>query len=431
MLKNITIDELVLGMFVSELDISWVKSPFFRHKRLIAQQQDIELLKKAGVKKLVIDLTKSTIIEATSAKQTQSQGIPPAQSTAQSTTQTLVQPSAGPVAKHGELQVPKVELHKEIHNALKIQQEIVDTVAQMNQSFEAGDQVSVEKLTPIVNKTLESIDNNSQAIMALLHEGRQDSRLVAHSFGVFALVLMLASHLDFAVEDQETIGLAALMHDAGWSKLPSKLMSKGKPYTPQEKTLAMQHIPILQKLMAHQKNIPDVVQQIMYQHHECLDGSGYPMQLKGDAIHPWARLLAVCNEYDEKVHGLGESPGMTPQNALSTLYHDAEKNKLDSQFTSQLISLLGVYPLGSSVELSDGSLAVVVELNIASAFKPNVLQLYNPQKQALAEPALIELANAPLKIRRVLDTHGKDKLLDPHKILFFSSDMLLKGRAVS
>ena len=337
-LKKISIQELCTGMFISELDISWQKTPFFRHKRLVTEQQDIELLKQAGVEWLVIDISKSKLSRVKSKVKIM----------ADASSIVLEQPEAVLV----EIQVetpkvkpksfaPKVALKQELKAAKQVQNEILEAVKTLQKACERGEVISSEAVNPVVEKTLNSIDNNSQAMMALLHEGRDGSKVTMHSFGVFALVLLLSTHLEYSVEDQQELGLAALIHDAGWTKLPIHLMSKGKHYTPTEKKLVTQHITIVKKMLKDQPEISSRVMSVVEQHHEFLDGSGYPKQLKGDDIDPWSRLLTTCNEYDEMVHGLGEHPGMTPQSALSSLFRLSKKGKLDPLYTTHLISLLG------------------------------------------------------------------------------------------
>lgn len=449
-LKKINIDELRLGMFVSELDISWVKSPFFRHTRHILRQEDIELLKKAGVASLTIDLSKSTEVEKDEESSRASDVPDNSNQKKQHTKKTAQLSGARAAAKtkkssvsansrekkskannseetknvSARIREPKIPLQQEFKVARRIQSEVLNAVVELQQAFEQGQIVAPETVNPVVEKTLESIDNNSQAIMALLHEGRDGGKIAMHSFGVFALVLLLSSHLNFSLEEQYLLGLAALSHDAGWTKLPSQLMSKGKPYTFQERILAQQHIPIVLKMLSKQADLPDAVYTMVAQHHELLDGTGFPDGLSGDQLHPWGRLLATCNEYDELVHGLGEKPGMTPQNALSVLFQMANRGLLDKFYTTRLISLLGVYPLGSAVELQDGKLGVVVELHPQTPMQPTVKVFYDAPGIISTRPTNFDLSKIDGKIKRVLDIFGADKDFDPRKLLVFSGSML-------
>lgn len=427
-LKKIKIKDLRLGMFVSELDISWVKSPFFRHKRLILKQEDIDLLRQAGVEILVIDISKSQLTRSTdrpglpkSEPETGDEGVE-LEPALRDLSDGLG--GASSEVKSGVETKPKVPLRQELEVAKRIQSEVLNAVGEIQSAFERGHTVSLDKVNPIVEKTLESIDNNGQAIMALLHEGRDGGKIAMHSFGVFALVLLLSNLLEYDAEDQQLLGLAALTHDAGWTKLPAHLMSKGKPYSPQEAKLIRQHIPIVVKMLASQPDMDQRVVQTIEQHHEFMDGSGYPKNLKADEISGWARVLATCNEYDEMVHGMGESPGMTPQNALSALFQLSQKGKLDPFFTTKLISLLGVYPLGSAVELEDKRVGVVIETQHQTPLKPKIRLFYDEEGAVLPHSFVHNLASSDDKIGRVLDLYGKDKSIDPHNILIFTSSML-------
>jgi len=437
-LSKVAIDDLAVGMFVVDMDISWMKSPFFRHKRMIEKEHDIALLRKAGVTLVTIDVAKSRINRVKPAAPVQDAPTNAVQvhsiSPAEIETEPLIpEDQSSPVAsvsfdfdqvRSKATNGPRVMLKEEIKAAKQLQGEILARIDAINAALESGEPLSPRAVSPLVARTVLSIQNNNQAMMALLHEGRGSGKIASHGFGVFALLLMLGEAFEMSEHDLELLGLTALVHDAGWLRLPGNLFSKGRAYAPHEKKLVDQHIS-LAKSMLEKQSIDSRVIKTVSEHHELLDGSGFPKGMMGDELDAFARLLAVCNEYDEMVHGLGEHPGMTPQTALSDLYKQAQVGKLDQIVVAKLVSLLGVYPMGSAVTLNDSSIGLVVELHHTAPMSPTIRLLYDENRELLSRPKIVDLRDEKrLNVSRVLDVLHADKYLDPARKLIFSSDLL-------
>ena len=444
-IKTIKIEDLKQGMFLAEIDISWIKSPFFRHKRLITKQEDIDLLKSAGVKECKIDLSKSELQsqKTQEVKKTRKKSQPPATSTLPADDDKGVVHDASHDGTNGgrsgvsndsslkhlssETENSVVPLKREMAAALNLRKNIIDAVDNINKSVEMGNPILADEVTPIVDKTMQSLERNDQALITLLHQSREHTKLASHTFGVFTLSMLLATKLEIVEADRDELGMAALLHDAGWSKLPNNLLGKGKPYATSEKKLIQQHIPILKKVMDDSDTVPERVKLAILQHHELCDGSGYPNGLSADRLHPWAKLIAICDHYDELVHGLGEAPGLTPQKALSDLLKLAQSGKYDEDMTATLIRIMGVYPLGSAVMLSTGEKGVITEMNREDTMSPKVHLFYDANGQTKRKPLAIDLSDPEckdkkMKIEKVLC--NTDAGVDPDNLLVLTPELV-------
>ena len=394
--KRIKVDELKLGMFIVELDISWIKSPFFRHKRLITKNEDIKLLKRAGVKELVIDMEKSEVV-ADESKKTKNKSV-----------EKKTKVDAGPIT-----------IKQEVKAATKVKKEVMNAVNSLTAQVENGEPIELDVVSPIINKTIESLERNNQALLTLLHQGRKDSKLASHTFGVFTLAMILAKEQNLSKPDTEALGLAAMLHDSGWSKLPANLFAKGKKYTSSECTLARQHIVILEKILDKSDSIPEITRVIIQQHHELGDGSGFPKALKLAKIHPLARMLTICDIYDECVHGLGERRGMVAANAISEIFKLGKKGVLDEALTRFLAKTMGVYPLSSGVLLDNGEKALVIETNRDDPLLPTIKIYYDKLGNPKPKPVIVRLGKQKgeriLKIDSVIDP--QDPKVDPAGLL--------------
>ncbi|WP_198263115.1 HD-GYP domain-containing protein [sulfur-oxidizing endosymbiont of Gigantopelta aegis] len=410
--RKISISQLRKGMFIHELDISWMKSPFLRHRRKIGSNNDIALLKKAGVKQLTIDLSRGDDLQT---------------STPESIEAPVIEENR--VSEHEqqpekEIPAPKAtetksKLTEELKIAKVLQSKIGKLVNQLASLVKDGQPISAQSITPVINEALESITRNDQALLTMLHLQRQDLKLSDHGFGVFAVTLPLALKLECSEEEINELGMAALLHDTGWARLPMHLFGKKKAYTTSEMTLIQQHPAIVENVLNKSADFPERVKLIVKQHHELGDGSGYPGKLKGDAVHKLTEILQVADAYDELMHGLMDKPGMLPSNALKKIYQAARSGQYSEVVVSAMIHVMGIFPLTSAIELSNGEKALVIEIDKQKPLLPRIQIVYQANGEASKEEKIIDLANQAegedIKIIKVIDPiNDKD---DPLNLL--------------
>jgi HD-GYP domain-containing protein (c-di-GMP phosphodiesterase class II) len=396
-LQSVSLDQVVIGMFVVELDIPWIDSPFLSHARKIKSAKEIESLRRAGVKNLVIDTRKG--------------------------------PSASPVAELNPLEPDRVapvapetevplatSLEQEMGAARKLRGEVNRVVADLFDQFERELPVDANALHPLIDDTLKSLARNNQALLSLAHLSRKSQKLNDHAFSVFCLALNLGVVLGVDAVSLKHLGAAALLHEAGWVQLPLNLMGKRTRYTPAEKQLVAQHVSIGCKLLLASE-LPPLVYRIIEEHHERGDGSGYPSQLRLADMHPLSQILALVDEYDERVHQLHDGPGILPRNAIQALYKDSKSGLYDGKVLAAFVTLLGGYPVSSAVQLSNGSKGVVIE-NVVREHITRVKLYYDSTGKPLKEAQLVQLKEPPddgLTIEKLLDLSSNRD--DPYGLL--------------
>ncbi len=193
-----------------------------------------------------------------------------------------------------------------------------------------------------------------------------------HGLNVSVLAMMLTKRLDFSPDKARLLGLGALLHDIGLMEVPDRVLKK-KPSecTRPERELRALHCEYGVKL-ARQLGLDPEVQAIIYQHHELADGSGYPLGLKLDKISPPARVVSLVNFYDKLCNPIDLAEALSPHEALSFMFAQ-RRNKFDAVILQQMIRCLGVYPPGTLVSLSDGTIAMVMSVNPAKPLRPCVM----------------------------------------------------------
>ncbi len=395
-------------MFVTKLDISWLDSPFLLHQLRIKSQGDIGKLRAANVKRLVIDPDKTVVVDIPAANDAVK--LPPID--AASATTDVAQPEP-PLAVTVGL-APRTALAREMADARRIESQAKETLQRVLQEALAGNPIEVGQITPLISDTVESLVRNDQALLTLMHlERHGGTRQVTHAFGVLSLAMAVGHQLQLPRADLDVLGIAAMLHDVGWVRLPAALFGKGRPYSEHERRLVKQHVGLTMQTINKSPELPVAVGRIVAGHHERLDGSGYPQGLKADQLTAANDILAAVDEYDSLVHGLEEQPAMHPTAALRILFMQARAGKLRREVVDQLVQTLGVYPLTSIVELNTHEIGTVIELKRPHSLQPVVKLCYAADKSPLEPPLIIDLATqTERRIERVLnpEQEGVDPL---------------------
>ena len=415
--KKISIAQLQPGMFVHELDIPWMQSPFLRHRRKVNSRKDILLLKKAGVKELVIDLQRGDDVSCGDIMEQ----VPETEKTAPAVHKPAEEKATTEKSAEGGQKASstaKAQLNEELKVARVLQGKISRMVNELGNLVMQGKPIAVQTINPLIDEARDSLVRNDQALLTMLHLYRKDVKLSDHGFGVFAVVLPLAMRLGRSDQDISELGLAALLHDTGWARLPIHLLGKNKAYTAMELKLVHQHPEIVKKVLQQSEDVPENVIRLVSQHHEFSDGSGYPEHLKDSEIFELVEILQVADFYDEFIHGLTDKPGMLPVNALKLLYQSARNGQFREEIVSELIHVMGIYPLTSAVRLSSGEKALVIEIDKQKPLLPRVKIIYDADGKRCMDERIVDLsdyAQNDLRVAGVIEP--LDKKEDPLGLL--------------
>jgi putative nucleotidyltransferase with HDIG domain len=228
-----------------------------------------------------------------------------------------------------------------------------------------------EEATKMVNVLAKSAMMESEIAIHLMIDHKNGSDIYSHAMNVTVLSMILAKEMGRTEEEIQLIGLGALFHDVGCSDLPRKIKEKTEPLTAMEVEILHQHckkgIDICNKLQLPYESLL-----IVWQHHERIDGSGYPEKLRDQQLSPLANIVAVADAFDEYCNPLNMAHAHTPHESLSIIYAQ-QRAKFDAKPLTALVHCLGVYPPGTIVLLSNGFIGMVVGVNTKRPLKPTVL----------------------------------------------------------
>ena len=231
---------------------------------------------------------------------------------------------------------------------------------------------------------------------------------------------MLGKHLNLKPAELRILGLGALLHDIGKMKITSTIINKHGALSDEEFSQVKQHPEYGYQLLKNRAELNPAIAEIARSHHERIDGSGYPRQLKADTLSGLAMIVAIIDVYDAITTKRCYHDGISPHEAIRLMY-ESELGAFRRDLLDKFIQCLSIFPVGSIVELSSGETGIVMSVNRNHHLLPVVLLVLGPDKQAYCPRKVCNLelmANneTPIKIRKILESNAYG--INVAKILF-------------
>lgn len=233
-----------------------------------------------------------------------------------------------------------------------------------------GDHLS-KNFSKIIYSILEEIKENSDALSVLSDSYIYDSYIFTHSLNVTVYTLGLAMKLNFTEKKLLEIGLGAILHDVGKLAIPKEILNKPSALTDEEYEMMKTHAKEGFDLLKNLPNISLLTAHCALQHHERINGSGYPQKLIGEKIHPYAKIIGICDVFDAVTSNRVYRKAMLPHEGLELLYSGVG-TLYDQEIIEAFKTTIAIYPEGLTVGLSDGRTGIVVRQNKAFPTRPIV-----------------------------------------------------------
>ena len=408
-LRRIEITQLIPGMYVVEMDVPWYRTPFLSHKRLITDQPTIQVMKQHGIRVVTIDTTKGCDVPSTASESpstpVESPVVPPP------STEPQPQPVAHNAGTHPTNSSPEPTHNEPLTTVIYAQAQ--EAVERIFDDLERGVPPSPESAKAIVSNVLSHVLSNRTAMatqVAIQQIKQFDRSLAAHALDTCVLSLIVAIESGFDTTLQEHIGTGALLHDAGYVRLPRNLVRKRDDCTGQDKVLLQQHGKLGVALLSKQPGIDEQILRIVSEHHERANGSGFPAGLRNEHISRLAQIIGIVDFYDGMVSHRGAKPNMIPHDAVRQLFLAGESGLFEKALVEIMIRSIGVYPIGSLVRLNTGEQAIVIGANPQQRLKPVIKVISDTQGRSYPTPILLDLANPSSHEQRVRSVL---RVLDP------------------
>ena len=381
------IDDLKIGLFI-KLEGSWFSHPFPTNKFKIKGQKDLTILK--GLKKVNIlydpeqsdSVAQEEAVEESDAPR--AVGAIPVVPIPSEQETTLATPHEW--LRDQERREAFEARRQQLRTAEQSYQEVLKQSKVMFQELRVGHTRALGKTTQMISSLGKIINDpgTSMALMNLMGSVEQGEDFFMHSLNVCTLSMMVGQEFKLGEDQLEWLGMGALFHDLGLLEYERGQKRFATSLSQSKVQSRKQHPEVGKDLAERLLGGANPSLEIIVQHHERLDGSGYPMGLTTTEIGLLSKIVAVVDEYDDLCNSPENTQSFTPYEALSYLYAK-KRGVLWENAIVALVHMLSVYPPGSIVELSDGSYGVVSSINPHARMQPLVM-LYAPdisREQAL------------------------------------------------
>jgi len=385
MLKRIAPDQLRLGMYIQEIPGPWMNHPFWRGSFKLEKLEDLKILQSGNVEKIIICTTKGSDIVSP-------QELPlsvPAASEPPA-------PVGKPVAARINLQI---SAQQERTTAARVLTSSKKAIMTMFNETRMGKAVDINQAMPLVQEITASVKRNSGALISLARLKNADDYTYMHSVAVCALMIALAHKLGLSVEETRQAGLAGLLHDIGKMAIAPDILNKPGKLTEDEFISVKKHTLAGHDILRSVQGIGEVALDVSLHHHEKIDGSGYPFNLKGGEISLFAKMGAVCDVYDAITSNRPYKTGWEPSHSIKRMA--VNKGHFDESILEAFIKSVGIFPTGSCVLMLSGKVGFVVDQHPASLLTPTVKVFFSTHTMSMIPIEVIDMASV----------HNNDKIV--------------------
>ena len=388
--------DLKKGMYVSELDRPWIQTPFLFQGFRITNSDEIKQISDL-CDFVFVDTEKSTV---------------PVPEQRAVKDRDAVRDTEQVTARIIKLAEPyRNTLEDEYPLALGIYQQAQDMLGALFNDARMGKSLDVEETCRVVNRMVDSILRNPDALVLLDSLSKKNDALVAHAITVCTLSLSFGRYIGLDKATLVDLGMGALIHDIGETKLPNRLLTDNDDLSDEDRTLLQTHTRIGTMIVKKLAGTTERVLAIVRDHHERADGSGYPGKIVNSRLDICTRIVSIVDTYDSITSGAHGRKIIPLDVALKHIYSWRE-DLFDSLLVEKFIQCIGIYPIGSMVELRSGHIGMVIASQPNARLFPKVLLILDAEGVALEPPKMMNLS---LFREKGGDDHGYEvkRLVDP------------------
>lgn len=400
MIKQIRADQLKPGMFIHDLNCGWLDHPFVSNAFAVRDQATVDKIINLGIRELYIDTIKGADVWAAR---------PQAEVNAD-----LEQRLQEIAQKRAEKPVV-VDVKDEAARARRLHGEANKVVRQVLQDVRFGQKIRIDRVEPLVDHMIESVFRNQDALLPLVRLKSLDDYTFEHSVSVSALLVAFGRAMKLPREAIKEIALGGLMLDIGKASLPDAILQKPGKLTDDEFARIKSHVGESLRLLQDLPGVGAITRQMVGEHHERFDGSGYPHRLAGSQISLYGQMAAIVDVYDAITSDKVYSRGMPPSQALKKLL-EWSKHHFDPKLVQAFIRAVGIYPTGSLVRLESNRIGVVIEQNEGNLLEPVVRVFYHATQQYYIPPEIVDLSKMQQDRIASVESYEKWKI-DPYQWL--------------
>ena len=362
----IPVNQLRPGMYVIAI-ASQTGAMEIAQTGLVTTRQQVDVLIRRGVLTVKVDLARSKL-----------PGI------AQVISPSPAHTASGSARPAGSGEGRELKIRRLYQEARELQGKFI-------RHLKAGEPIDITPLAAVAEEMVDTMFTHGDAMLCLARIRAKDAYLMEHSMNVAILLANFGRYLGLDRSVLKELTLGGLLHDVGKIMTPDEVLNKPGKLTDEEFGVMRQHVVHSYDILSNTAGITPTMLEVAANHHERLDGTGYPQRLKGDQLSLYTRMSGIVDVYDAVTADRVYKQGMQPTQAFRILLKGIDQH-FDAELVTKFIKCMGVYPVGTLVQLSNQRLAVVMQRNEQQPLKPVVKVIYHTTQRHYLEVQWLDLA---------------------------------------
>jgi HD-GYP domain-containing protein (c-di-GMP phosphodiesterase class II) len=391
--RQVRVHELRIGMFVSRLDRPWTETPFALQGFMIRNRAQVERLAEY-CESVYIDVLKSSAAEPMPALRTLARGAGGGNAAAGtggaggggaggagSAIGAIPTSSSREASWLAAIEYPRdIAVEDELPHANAAMETVSERATWILDSLRSGRNVSREQITAAVAPVVASLVRNPDAFFWLETLRKRDDYAYGHAINCCALAAAFGRYLGFPEMVLHDLAAGGMLLDIGMTRVPADLLQRNGPLDAAETQAVRRHVEEGLKLYDDAGFGNEDVRTMLRTHHERYDASGYPAGVPLRQIPLLGRIAGIVDSFDAMTSARPFRPALSRAAALQALYR--ERGRLyQPELVEQFVQCLGVYPVGTLVELSTGEVGIVMAQNPTRRLRPKLMLLTDPDKR--------------------------------------------------
>jgi HD-GYP domain-containing protein (c-di-GMP phosphodiesterase class II) len=368
-LREIPVAELTFGMYVSKLDRPWTETPFVFQGFVVKSEKQIDALKKY-CKHVFVDPEKEDLSEVDKV-------------------------SAAEIAKIRGTAVYKeaASVEVELPRAQSAYKKTTAVVQELSRAVDAGKAIDSAHSREAASQITESVVRNPDAMALLIKLQEKSGTTLSRAAEISVMMTIFGRFLQLPQDRLEILGMLGLLQDVGKLKLPTALATN-RPVNAAEVEIYRTHVDHSVEILSNTPGLPPELSGLASLHHERFDGSGYPRGLRGAGIALFGLIAGIVDTFDTLTAPPPFGENLSPSNALNIIYKMRGK-QFHNALVEQFIQCIGVFPVGSVVELNSGEIAIVIAQNMVRRLQPRIMVVKDARGHPLIPYKMLDLIKEP------------------------------------
>jgi cyclic di-GMP phosphodiesterase len=356
------------GMFVAELDRPWLETPFSLQGFVVRDQDDIDYIVR-HVENVYVDAEYKG-------------------------GRIFLNLATCPTARVG---TTSLQIKADFQQAKVSFETAAETLDKVFDSLRGGRAADIVAVKNAINPLIEGVFRNQEAVAALLRLKESGDYLYHHGISMALWAVILGRHIGLHRDELEKLAVGCAMCDVGMTELSAELLQAPQALTEQQRRIINSHPIFGAEMVTEFGEVDFEILAIIENHHERMDGSGYPRGIEGASIPLLARIAGLADTYDAMITPRPYACSRTSHEAAQELI-DCKGTLFQDSLVEQFVQAIGLFPTGCLVELNTGEVAIVIRQNNTRRLKPEVVVVLDEDKAAKEVLDVIDLGNQSGKI---------------------------------